>query len=258
MKAGLSIDQNPSFNVLGLDITVTDLSHASQQIIDWADDSIGRFICVRDVHGVMLSVNSPRLLQLHQKAAMITPDGMPLVWLGKLTGHKIGRVCGADLMENLIMQSQTKRLRHYFLGGKPGVAETLAKTFCEKNPQTLIVGVESPPFREFSAQESDAMIARIKASGADIVWIGMSTPKQEIWMHRVYKSLGVTLIGVGAAFDFHSGQVARAPLWMQKSGLEWLHRLVSEPRRLWRRYLILAPKFVWKVLCQKMTIGKRL
>ncbi|MCF6303991.1 MAG: WecB/TagA/CpsF family glycosyltransferase [Rhodobacteraceae bacterium] len=256
MNVVSDLGRDATFDILGLDIAVTDLGCASQDIINWAKDTQGRFVCVRDVHGVMLSDNSLHLKSLHRDAAMITPDGMPLVWLGRLAGHKVGRACGADLMENIIDQGQARQIKHYFFGGAAGVAEMLANTFGKKHPNALIVGHESPPFRAFSNDENAAMISRIKASGADIVWVGMSTPKQEFWMHSVYKSLPVTLIGVGAAFDFHSGKVNRAPRWMQKSGLEWLHRLGSEPRRLWRRYLILAPKFTWKVLRKKAAIGK--
>ncbi len=255
-----SIDQKNSktFDVLGLDVAITNLERAAHTILGWANDNTGRFVCVRDVHGVMLSVKSPRLRQLHKSAAMITPDGMPLVFLGRLAGHDIGRACGADLMEKLIEIGQNPGIKHYFFGGKPGVAELLVEKFEKTCPKAKIVGIECPPFREFTPAESVAIIDRITKSKADILWVGMSTPKQEYWMESVFKKLPATLIGVGAAFDFHAGQVRRAPKWMQKSGLEWLHRLASEPRRLWRRYLILAPKFVWLVVSQKLKHGKTL
>ena len=179
---------------------------------------------------------------------MITPDGLPIALLGKLRGIPVQRTCGPDLIDVLCARSVDTGLSHYFYGGKEGVAKKLAENFERKYPGLKIVGYESPPFRGIDDQSDPEAVARIRASGADVVWIGLSSPKQDMWMLQHYKQLSQTLIGVGAAFDFHTGEVRRAPRWMQKTMLEWLFRLASEPRRLWRRYLLLAPRFVWKVL----------
>lgn len=233
------------YDVLGVPVSVTAPMRAAKSIEHWAKDGTGRFVCVRDVASLMAMRGDPKFSQLHREAAMVTPDGMPLAVIGKLRGLPVERTCGADLMDLVLSRSPQTGLKHYFYGGKSGTAERLAQIFSAKYPGIRIVGYESPPFRPLSEEEDKAITARIAASGADVVWIGISSPKQDVWMRDHYKRLPQTLIGVGAAFDYHSDAVRRAPKWMQKSGLEWLHRLLSEPKRLWRRYLILAPRFVF-------------
>jgi N-acetylglucosaminyldiphosphoundecaprenol N-acetyl-beta-D-mannosaminyltransferase len=237
-----------TYDVLGVPIAVTNLTHASETIEKWSEDDIGRFVCIRDVAGLMAIIEDSTLSEIHNQAAMITPDGLPIALLGKLRGIPVQRTCGPDLIDVLCARSVDTGLSHYFYGGKEGVAKKLAENFERKYPGLKIVGYESPPFRGIDDQSDPEAVARIRASGADVVWIGLSSPKQDMWMLQHYKQLSQTLIGVGAAFDFHTGEVRRAPRWMQKTMLEWLFRLASEPRRLWRRYLLLAPRFVWKVL----------
>jgi N-acetylglucosaminyldiphosphoundecaprenol N-acetyl-beta-D-mannosaminyltransferase len=141
-------------------------------------------------------------------------------------------------------------LSHYFFGGGEGIAEDLVASLKSRFPGIKIAGWETPPFRPLSEQENTAILERIRESGADVVWVGLGTPKQEYWMHRMAAVSSATYIGVGAAFDFHTGKVSRAPKWMQDAMLEWLFRFAAEPRRLWRRYLVLAPKFAFQVLAQ--------
>lgn len=241
-------DTFETYDVIGIPISVTTLDSAADAIENWSGDNKGRIVCVREVPSLMACISDEQLLHINRKADMVTADGMPLVWIGKLRGFGVERTCGPDLMDELMKRSRLSGLKHYLYGGKLGVAETLADRFRQKYPGCQIVGWESPPFRALNPVEEDEVRGRIKASGADIVWVGISSPKQELWMDRNKPHLSQTLIGVGAAFDFHSGAVKRAPRWMQKSGLEWLHRLFSEPQRLWKRYLILAPKFTLKVL----------
>ena len=237
-----------TYNVLGVPITVTSLQHACSTIINWASDHEGRFVCIRDVASLMAIVDNPSLSPLHQHAAMITPDGAPIALIGKMRGFPVQRTCGPDLIDLVCQQSVTADVSHFFYGGKEGVAHDLAERFAVKYPGLKIAGYECPPFEKMSEQELTATRERIRASGADILWVGMSSPKQDIWMYENYRHLPVTQIGVGAAFDFHTGAIKRAPRWMQRTMLEWAYRLASEPRRLWRRYLILAPLFVWRVL----------
>lgn len=229
-----------SFDVLGVPVSITSLDAASEAIHRWARDRRGRFVCVRDVHGVMQAQLDPALLQAHRSAAMVTPDGMPLVWIGRRRGLPVSRTCGADLMEGVLAESRRSGLSHYFYGGKAGVAQTLAERFGTVD----IRGAETPPFTDLTGAEIDALARRIRNSAADVVWVGLSTPRQELLMQQLAPLVSATLIGVGAAFDFHTGAVKRAPAWMQRSGLEWAFRLASEPRRLWRRYVIMAPKFL--------------
>jgi N-acetylglucosaminyldiphosphoundecaprenol N-acetyl-beta-D-mannosaminyltransferase len=245
MAGSASLQPDSTFDVLGVPVSVTSLADASARIRSWSRDRVGRFVCIRDVHGIMQARSDPALLDIHQRAAMVTPDGMPLVWVGRRRGLPVQRTCGPDLIERLVADGVADGLRHYFFGGKPGVAERLAANFADKYPRLRVVGTETPPFWDLSDTELRELARRIIGSGADIVWIGLSTPRQEFLMDRLVGLTPATLIGVGAAYDFHTGAVKRAPRWMQKSGLEWSFRLVSEPRRLWRRYLVMAPKFVW-------------
>ncbi len=240
--------------ILGVPVGILDMPKAVDLIGSWIGDGVprGRYVCVTDVYNVMLAQQNPRHMDALRGADVVTPDGMPLVWVSWLRGIKeTRRVSGPDLMPEICARSEETGWRHYFYGGADGVADKLAATLQAKYPRMQVAGAECPPFRPLTDEERAATIARIKATKADIVWVGLGCPKQEAWMfEHVGRLDGVVLIGVGAAFDFHTGRVARAPLWMQRSGFEWLHRLSSEPRRLWRRYLISAPQFVWLILSE--------
>lgn len=184
-------------------------------------------------------------------ANIATPDGMPVVWALRLMGYQVERVYGPDIMQAVCARSVREGWRHFFYGGAPDVLEKLIEALKSHYPNLLVAGFESPPFRELTREEDEAIVNRINESRAQIVWIGLGSPKQDVWMatHRAQLNAPV-LIGVGAAFDFFAGRVKQAPRWMQRSGLEWLYRLMSEPSRLWRRYLIYNPKFVVCVLMQ--------
>ena len=187
---------------------------------------------------------------------MVTPDGMPLAWIGKLRRLPVERTCGPDLMLDVMKASAAHALRHYLYGAKDHVAQDLARRMTARFPGLELVGVETPPFRALSAEEVHELADRISASGADIVWIGLSTPKQEMLMHRLRPLVRGTLVGVGAAFDIHAGLMNRPPQWMQKMGLEGVYRLLNEPRRLWKRYLVLAPLFA--ALATSQELGRML
>jgi N-acetylglucosaminyldiphosphoundecaprenol N-acetyl-beta-D-mannosaminyltransferase len=236
-----------NFRVLGVPVSVLTEERAQSFVETWANDQIGRFIAVRDVPSLTVCSEDANLLALHENASLVFPDGMPLVLIGKWRGLPVERVCGPDFMERMLEASTRNSLKHYFYGGKPGVAELLAAKLSQKYQGVQIVGMETPPFRVTTEDENNASIENIKSSGADIVWVGISSPKQEVWMQRNYTRLPTTLIGVGAAFDFLSGEVPRAPIWMQRLSLEWLFRLISEPKRLWRRYLVIVPRFLLRI-----------
>lgn len=250
--APLSSDSPDTYTVLGVPISITSLDDASARIHRWARDDKGRFVFIREVAGLMATVDNPELMELHKRASMVTPDGMPLVWLGKLKGKPVSRTCGPDLMNRVLSDSEASGLKHYFYGGKPGVAETLRDSFVKRFPKLQVVGLGCPPFRPLTGPELSEVAAEMNASGADVVWIGISSPKQEFLMRDLQPLVRCTMLGVGAAFDFHSGAVSRAPTWMQKSGLEWLYRLCSEPKRLWRRYLVQGPQFVFRLMLSFM------
>ena len=240
----------PATRILGVPVSTINMPIAVRTILGWVTQRNSQYICVRDVHGIMRAQEDPALMAIHDGAGLITPDGMPLVWILRARGYNgANRVCGADLVAALCDASQAAGARHYFYGGKPGVAERMAAELLRRFPALQIVGTATPPFRPLTPEEDRAATEEITAARPDIVWVGFSTPKQEYWMRdHVGRIPGATLIGIGAAFDFYAGDVKRAPKWMRKSGLEWLHRLLSEPRRLWRRYLILAPKFIMSML----------
>jgi N-acetylglucosaminyldiphosphoundecaprenol N-acetyl-beta-D-mannosaminyltransferase len=173
-----------------------------------------------------------------------------MVWASRIAGVKeVTRVYGPDFLLAMAERAAEKGYTSYFYGGNEGVADQLAQSLAERFPGFTCVGTYCPPFRPLTDEESDAVVARIREANPDMVWVGLSTPKQERWMDTYVDRLGVpVLLGVGAAFDIHSGNLSQAPLWMQRNGLEWLYRLGVEPKRLWRRYLVNNPKFVAKVV----------
>jgi N-acetylglucosaminyldiphosphoundecaprenol N-acetyl-beta-D-mannosaminyltransferase len=242
--------RGPLVHILGVPVDATDLSRAVDTILRWGEQGKARAVFLRDVHGVMRSVQIPELMQMHEKADLVLADGTPLTWISRLRGIKVGRVPGTDLIDAVCHASAGTGLTHYFFGGAPGVAAQMADILQAKYPGLSIAGHYSPPMRDLApgallSNEERAEVKQIAAVGADFIWVGISTPKQETWITQATQLLphGVCC-GVGAAFDFHTGRIKRAPRWMQRSGLEWCHRLLMDPKRLWRRYLLLAPKFV--------------
>lgn len=245
-------------NIVGVGVSAIDMQLALETIAGWIERHERQYVCVTGVHGVMESQRDAALRHIHNRAGLVTPDGMPMVWLSRLHGHpQVRQVCGSDLLLACCERSVGTGHRHFFYGGAPGVAQRLVDRLRRRLPGLTVVGVHTPPFRALTAAEDDAIVAAINAAGPDIVWVGLSTPKQERWMdaHRGRLDASV-LIGVGAAFDFHAGLKQRAPRWMQQGGLEWLFRLAAEPRRLWRRYLVNNPAFVWRVLLQAAGISQ--
>lgn len=245
-------DDVSSYKVLGVPISVVTPQIAIERIEAWATDQLGRFVCIRDVASLMVIANDPAIRDLHADAAMVTPDGTPIALIGKLRGLPVQRTCGPDLMDEVMRSSPESGLRHFLYGGKPGIADQLADVFRVRYPGVQIVGTYCPPFGNISVEEERRILEAIRASGAHVVWVGLSSPKQDAWMWREHTKLTQTLIGVGAAFDFHAGAVARAPKWMRSSGLEWAYRFAQEPKRLWRRYLILVPSFVIRVALEEL------
>jgi len=238
----------PRYELLGVPISAVDLPGAVAHVVELTRRPAAAYVCVRDVNGVMACQSDAALLEIHRNAALVTPDGMPVVWWGRRRGHPVDRVYGPDLMRALCGHRAEPPLRHFLCGGEEGVATLLARSLGDAFPGIEIVGTHTPPFRPLDEAERRALADEIVRSGADIVWIGLSSPKQERFMAELAPLLprGV-LIGVGAAFDFLSGRKPQAPRWIQRSGFEWLFRLVTEPRRLWRRYLVNNSLFLWMI-----------
>jgi N-acetylglucosaminyldiphosphoundecaprenol N-acetyl-beta-D-mannosaminyltransferase len=203
-----------------------------------------------NAYTVALADERPDLADALNADCVNFPDGMPLVWLARRRNIAVSnRVYGPDLMEAVLDRGRANQLRHYLYGSTPEVLEGLTASINRRWPGVQIVGVESPPFRELTGDEVAASVKRAGDLGADVVWVGMGTPKQDLLTDRMASLGGATYLSIGAAFDFIAGTKSQAPAWMQKSGLEWFYRLVTEPRRLWKRYLVYNMKFVrivWK------------
>jgi N-acetylglucosaminyldiphosphoundecaprenol N-acetyl-beta-D-mannosaminyltransferase len=245
------------FRVLGVPVSAIDMRQALERIdmlIRSPKPEAASYVCVRDVNGVIECHRDPRLQTIHEEAEIVTPDGMPIVWLGKRAGFAhVDRVYGPDLMLEVCAVSGSRGYRHYLYGGGEGVADLLASRLGSRFPGLAIAGTRCPPFRPLTPEERRATAAEIDASGAQIVWVGLGSPKQEHWMADMAPLLpGRLLIGVGAAFDFHAGLKRQAPRFIQRSGMEWAFRLATEPRRLWRRYLVNNSRFVTMLLVEQL------
>jgi N-acetylglucosaminyldiphosphoundecaprenol N-acetyl-beta-D-mannosaminyltransferase len=240
----------PRVDVLGVGVSAIDMNAAVEEITRWIKDGEQHYVCVTGVHGVMESQRDPELLRIHNESGLTTPDGMPMVWAGRWAGAKnMTRVYGPDLMLAVIERAADNGWRSFFYGGKDGIGDRLVERLEARHPGMMSVGTYSPPFRPLAPDEDAAIVARINAARPDLVWVGLSTPKQERWMaDHVGRIDAAALLGVGAAFDINAGTLPQAPSWMQRSGLEWLYRLICEPRRLWRRYLSNNPRFVLAIL----------
>jgi N-acetylglucosaminyldiphosphoundecaprenol N-acetyl-beta-D-mannosaminyltransferase len=250
-RAPLSI--RPSIarvDVLGVGISAIDMAQAVAEITRWVEEGEQHYVCVTGVHGVMEARRDPELRRIHNASGLTTPDGMPMVWAGHRAGARnMRRVYGPDLMLALSELAARRGWSSFFYGGGPGVPDLLAERLGARFPGLRVAGTWSPPFRPLTAEEDQAIVERINRSGADLVWVGLSTPKQERWMAAHAGRLEAkALLGVGAAFDIHAGLLPQAPSWMQRLGLEWLYRLGREPKRLWRRYLRNNPRFVVEIL----------
>jgi N-acetylglucosaminyldiphosphoundecaprenol N-acetyl-beta-D-mannosaminyltransferase len=242
----------PTANILGVGVSAVNMAMALRILEDWIERREPHYVCVTGVHGVMESQKDAELRRIHNRAGLVTPDGMPLVWLSRALGYPyVERVYGPDLLLAFCRLAEEARYRIFFYGGHEAVPELLAARLLQKYPGLQVAGRYSPPFRELSGEEEEEIYRMINAAGPDVVFVGLSTPKQERWMARARASLEApVLIGVGAAFDFHSGTKKQAPQWMRRSGLEWFYRLLQEPRRLGRRYLVNNPLFVLSVIRQ--------
>jgi len=241
---------DPRVDVLGVPVSATSLDQALDRAEAWIAARDPHFVTFTGVHGVMESQSDPELLEIHRRAGMVCPDGMPMVWSSKLAGVRTTTRCyGPDFLLAMAERAAAKGYTSFFYGGNEGVAEQLAASLAERFPGFTTVGTYCPPFRPLTEDEQQEVVDTIRAAKPDMVWVGLSTPKQERWMDAFVDRLDVpVLFGVGAAFDIHSGNLSQAPRWMQRSGLEWFYRLLVEPKRLWKRYLVNNPKFVWGVL----------
>ncbi len=217
------------------------------------EERFGRYVCLTGVHGVMEGLRDSAIQRVHNRAAACLPDGMPMTWLGRSMGHPaMNRVYGPDLMLRMMEMSAFRGYTNYFLGGVEGVAGELGARMERRYPGLRVVGSYCPPFRQLSPEEERKLIRNVEQVTPDLLWVGLSTPKQELFMARYRDRLNAkVLVGVGAAFDFHTGRKRQAPRWVMRAGFEWAFRMLTEPRRLATRYLRNVPAFLLHALLQQ-------
>ena len=239
-------------------MSVLTLPTAVESILEAVSRDQSGYICVTGMHGIMEARDDAALQQILNRAFLCTPDGMPTVWIGRAKGFDMSRVYGPDLMLALMEATQKLPVSHFFYGGAEGVADELKAKLEVRFPGVQIAGTYCPPFRPLNEAELAALKAQVSESKVDLFWVGLSTPKQERFMAAHLNQLDVKImLGVGAAFDFHSGRVIQAPRWIQRSGLEWLFRLLTNPRRLGKRYLVQVPRFASLVVLDWLGLARR-
>jgi N-acetylglucosaminyldiphosphoundecaprenol N-acetyl-beta-D-mannosaminyltransferase len=244
-------------NTLGINVSAVDMAQAVTMVKRWIAAAERSYVCVTPAHAIMDAYQDPDLRRIFNASGMTTPDGMAIVWLLKLRGYRdVSRVYGPDLMREVCKAGLVLGFRHFLYGGAEGVATKLADKLRAQIPGLHIVGTRTPPFRDLTEEEDRSVVDLINTASPDIVWVGLSTPKQERWMAaHLGRVEAPVMIGVGAAFDFLSGRKPQAPVWMQRSGLEWLFRLASEPKRLWPRYRQ-YPAFVFLAILQLLGLRR--
>jgi len=241
-------------NVLGVGVHAVDMRSTTLLLKELIRDGRKGYVCLTGVHGIMEAQRDFGLKSIFAEALLVAPDGMPTVWMGHLQGFSaMQRVFGPDLMVDIIGGAAFQNCVHFFCGGEAGVAEKLRDEMLRRFPWAQITGTYSPPFRPMTSVEESDLKAKVRSLRPDIIWVGLSTPKQELFMARYLPVLDTKLmIGVGAAFLFHTGALQDSPKWVKHAGLQWLHRLLQEPSRLWKRYLLNIPRFVFCALLQLM------
>jgi N-acetylglucosaminyldiphosphoundecaprenol N-acetyl-beta-D-mannosaminyltransferase len=248
----MQLSDLPRANVLGVGVSAINLDEALTLFQSWLGNGVRGYVCVTGVHGVMEAQKDANFRRILNQSLLTTPDGVPTVWVGKLQGFRnMGRVFGPDLMNDVCRWSAQTGYTHFFYGGRPGVAEQLKSAMTDRFPALRVVGTYTPPFGPLNHEEETRLQDIVSEIKPDVFWVGLSTPKQERFMAEYFPRLDTKImVGVGAAFDLHTGLIKDAPDWIKRAGLQWLHRLVQDPARLWKRYLVNNPKFLWKITLQ--------
>jgi N-acetylglucosaminyldiphosphoundecaprenol N-acetyl-beta-D-mannosaminyltransferase len=240
------------------EVNVTSYADAVKMVIDWSDNAESRYVCIANVHVLMEAYDSPEFRNVLNHADLITPDGVPLVWMMRLKGQRAQqRVYGPALMLRVLEAAAQEKIPVGFYGGTPEVLRSLIKRMQERYEGLQAAFAFSPPFMDVNHKENEELVEQINKSGIRILFVGLGCPKQEIWMANHRGRVNAVMLGVGAAFDFHAGAKPQAPEWMQVMGLEWLFRLSTEPRRLWKRYLYQNPRFIFLAIADLLGLLRR-
>jgi N-acetylglucosaminyldiphosphoundecaprenol N-acetyl-beta-D-mannosaminyltransferase len=245
-------------NVLGVLVDATDYDQATESIIHAASETRPFAVTALAVHGVMTGVQDPVHRHRLNSLDLVTPDGQPVRWaLNLLHGTRLGdRVYGPTLTLHVCKRAAELGLPVYFYGSTEPVVQRLAESLRERYPELVVAGAEPSRFRTLSVDERTQLGERVRQSGARIVFVGLGCPRQEVFVYENRDIIGVPLLAVGAAFDFHSGNAKEPPAWVQRAGLQWLHRLAQDPKRLWRRYLVLNPQYLARLTAQRLRLWK--
>lgn len=236
----------PVCEIMGVRIAVTDMETTVRRIEEHLDDWRGEYICVANVHTTVTAHDDPSYRAVQNGAVMALPDGGPLSQYSRRKGFaQAARVTGPDLMKEMLRESAQKHYRHYFYGSTQETLDILREKITRNYPGAVIAGMASPPFRPLTEEEDAAAVAAINEARPDFVWVGLGAPKQERWMAAHQGRVHALMLGVGAAFDYEAGNIRRAPRWMQRYNLEWLYRLLQDPKRLFKRYFVTNTKFLW-------------
>ena len=245
--------------ILCVKVHATDMDRALSRIESVLERGDKGYVCVTGVQGVMEAQVDSNLKRIINGSILTTPDGRPTVWVGWLRGFfKMRQVTGPDMMLRICALSAEKGYTHFFYGGTEGVADQLKDSLTQRFPGMKVVGTYTPPFRPLNPAEEAELIRTVSELKPDFFWVGLSTPKQEKFMDQYLSKLDTKLmLGVGAAFDIHTGRIKDAPYWMKLTGVQWMHRIYQDPRRLWRRYLVNNPKFVYRITLELLGIAKQ-
>ena len=253
-------DPVPAYRVCGIRVDAHQVPSAVDALLDARRQGAPLAVHLVNAGTLSLARHDEALRDLLQRGDLNLPDGMPLVWIARKRlglAHMVDRCYGPDLMLAALDQGRRHGLRHYFYGSSPDVVASLTSRMQERFPGLEVVGAESPPFRALTPDESADLVSRVRSVRADVVWVGLGTPKQDVFVDEYRDQLGAALVAVGAAFDFHAGAKKQAPRWVQRAGMEWAFRLLAEPGRLWKRYLVGNAQFVWGVLRDKPVLVER-
>lgn len=244
----------PKQNVVGFPVTALSFDRQIDLMLKWANKRSSRSVCVANVHMLMEAYSNSEFASVLLGADLVTPDGMPLVWLMNLLGCRQDRVAGMDILLSLCEKLSSRNTSIFFLGSKPEILENMRQRLNREFPDLKIAGMESLPFRPLSPKEDEAIVQKINQSGAGIVLVSLGCPKQEMWINQHRGRVKAVMVGLGAVFPLYAGVHKRAPFWLRHAGFEWLYRLVQEPRRLWKRYLTTIPPFIYLAFKQLLEV----